>query len=515
MLTSVRRTITLSDDDGMEDGAGSVKIGELDELGPRALVVSYPDTLEIIHRQAPVLPALPVLPAPSVPTVLPAPLIAPAPLAPVDPPSLDGLAAAIIRSAPDELEALLQQFRDERHRRRSVRAAKGLIGLLALGLLAVWLLHPPRNGGDENRAQTAFPALSPSGLLNGKNYRQTDEALRDRLALRKYVVKTIGETARDKVGTSLNSAVVMGSTGVPFISEDFIFPCQYDFEPAKVDAGLRELQALGRATGKTITVAIAPDKSSILTAQLGGRGNALMACSNRVRQSTEATWPDNASSPVLYTWQQLAAEQKAHPGKVFQRGDSHWTSQGALVWSHAVIDRLITQGEAPASLKKAPVAARLPDEPADNDLYRLMGITRSETVPVWQVIRPRVKITAKSLPSPSGRGIAVFHSVSATAPLIKGKTLVVNDSFFSRAEGELAPYFSDLEVLHWSDFMTDVQRGKLPHFDRIIIETVQRGWPERAGWLEQGQPIHDALAAELSRASKTVPNKPPQSVASS
>ncbi len=201
--------------------------------------------------------------------------------------------------------------------------------MLAVGLLAVWLLHPPQSGDAENHAATAFPTLKPSGLVDGSSYRQTDAALRDRLALRQYVVKSIGEAARDKMGTSLNPEVVMGSTGVPFISEDFIFPCEHDFEPAKVDAGLRELRALGRVTGKTITVAVAPDKSSILTDQLGRRGSALMACSNRVREGTEATWGSQSSSPVMVAWKELEAEQAKNPGRVFQRGDSHWTSQGA------------------------------------------------------------------------------------------------------------------------------------------------------------------------------------------
>jgi hypothetical protein len=466
MLAHVRRTITLPDDDGMVTGAGSVKIEKPDPAGPQEAVGGHPDTLEIIHRPAP--------------------------------PSLDDLPAQVVRSAPEELDALLQQFRDERSRRRSVRAAKALVAVLAIGLLSVWLLHPPQSGGNENRAQTAFPSLTPDGLVSGQNYRQTDAALRDRLALREYVVQAIGETARDKMGTSLNPEVVMGSTGVPFISEDFIFPCQYGYTPAAVDAGLRQLRALGRATGKTITVAIAPDKSSILTDQLGVRGSALMTCSNRVREATEATWKNTPDSPVLYTWQQLAAQEKTYPGRIFQRGDSHWTSQGALIWSQALINRLIKQGEAPRSLRGAPIAFEAPDEPADNDLYRMMGISKSETVPVWKVSRKNVRVRGESLPSPSGRGIAVFHATSKTASLIKGRTLVVNDSFFSRAEGELAPYFSSLEVLHWSDFMAAVTAGTLPHFDRIIIESVQRGWPERSAWLESGQAIHNALAKELS-----------------
>jgi hypothetical protein len=491
MLSDVRRTITLPDDDGPENGVGSVRIGSegrvgsegrigsegSESVGTGAARVGYPDTLEIIRT-----PELP---------------------------------QQRDRSAEDELQALLQQFRDERQRRRSVRAARVMIALLAVGLLAVWLLKPPLSGGSENRAQAAFPPISAGGLVNASDYRKTDAALRDRLALKQYVVKGIGETSRDKLGTSLNSEVVIGSTGVPFISEDFIFPCQYDFQPASVDAGLRELRALGRTTGKSITVAIAPDKSSILTDQLGARGSALMACSNRVRQSTEATWGDQSDSPVMIAWKQLQAEQTAHPGKVFQRGDSHWTSQGALAWSRALISQLVAQGEAPPSLKHAPYAVRAPDEPADNDLYRLMGIARTEAVPVWRVRRSNVRIRAKSLPSPSGRGIAVFHSESGTRALIKGRTLVINDSFFSRAEGQLAPYFSDLEVMHWSDFLTGVAAGKLPHFDRIIIETVQRGWPERSGWLEAGQPVHDALARELSTPSQTAPDPVPEPAPSS
>jgi hypothetical protein len=216
----------------------------------------------------------------------------------------------------------------------------------------------------------------------------------------------------------------------------------------------------------------------------------------------------------MTAWTQLEAGQQKDPGRIFQRGDSHWTSEGGLIWSRALISHLVKEGEAPASLRGAPIATEGPDQPADNDLYRLMGITRSETVPVWDVHRPDVTIRAHTVPTPSGRGMAVFQSTSSTAPLIRGRTLIINDSFISRAEGLLAPYFSSLSVMHWSDFMTAVDNGKLPHFDRIIIETVQRGWPERAGWMQSGQPIHDALAKELSTPSRTAPH-PPQPAPSS
>jgi hypothetical protein len=408
-------------------------------------------------------------------------------------------------SATEQLDELLERFRAERQRRRSVRAARVLVALFAAALLAVWLLDPPLPWGDENRARAEFPRVSPSGLLSGADSRQADAALRDRLALREYVTEAIGEASRDKLGTSLNPAVVLGRNRTPFLSEDFTLPCQYGLDPATTGAGLDRLTQIARGTGKSIMVAIAPDKSAIMTDALGAHASALMACADQVRQQTEQAWPDpggTTEGPVVTSWNQLQAAQDEDPGSVFQKGDSHWTSKGALVWSRTVVDALIARGEAPKSLAGAPHAVRVEDEKADNDLYRLMGITRNTMVPVYQVTRAGVTIRAHTEASPSGRGIAVFRAWSTSAPMIKGRTLVVNDSFISRAEGLLAPYFTNLEVMHWSDFLTEVDRGDLPRFDRIIIETVQRGWPQRAGWLAEGQPMYQQLAKELGTPKK-------------
>jgi hypothetical protein len=400
------------------------------------------------------------------------------------------------------LGGILERFVETRRRRRSIRRAKLLCALLAATLLGVWLLRPPRHGGDENRAATAFPTLTVAGLAVASDQRQADAALRDRLALRRYVVMAVGETARDRLRTSLNPQVVLGDDGTPFLTEDFTLPCQYDFDPGRTDAGLLALRGAGKVTGKTITVAIAPDKSTVLTDRLGRRAGALMACSTRVRRATERTWDGGPASPVLTTWSQLAAAARPDPDRIFQPGDSHWTSEGSLIWGQALIHRLVAQGEAPGSLDGAPRAFRAGDVPADGDLYRLMGISRSGTVPDWAVSRPGVKVRAKTMPSPSGRGLAVFRSQATSttdpAPLITGRTLVVDDSFFSRAEGQLAPYFSDLQIMHWVDFLACIEQDRLPGFDRVILETVQRGWPERAGWLRPGQPVFEALRQELS-----------------
>jgi hypothetical protein len=460
MLSDVERSATLPDDEGSSAAGAPTTL-------PR------PDTLTVVRSPDP--PGGPPAPQPEAPE--------------------QPEAAA---AEPETLAGLLERFHDERAHRRSVRAARLVVLALAATLLGVWGLQPPRAGGDENRALTRFPSLSAAGLLDGRNYRQADQALRDRLALRRYVAKAVGATAQKNLGTSLNTDVIIGAHGIPFLTQDFTLPCEGDFEPERVAAGLDQLRSVGALTGKSVLVAVAPDKSAVLTKDLGPRGGALMACADRIRGLTEKTWA-SPTSAVLSVWPQMtAAARKAGADRIFQHGDSHWTSQGALVWSRALISQLIAQGQAPAALQGAPEATQAPDEPADGDLYRLMGISKAETVPVWTVTRPGVRIRGRSLPSPSGHGIAEFHATSSTQPMIGGRTLIVNDSFMSRAEGQLAPYFDDLEVLHWDDFTADVEHNTLPSFDRIILETVQRGWPQRAGWLQAGQPVHDALAGALA-----------------
>jgi SGNH hydrolase-like domain, acetyltransferase AlgX len=408
--------------------------------------------------------------------------------------------ASIARSAPEELRELLVQLKTEHRRRRSVRAARLLTGTVAAGLLGVWLLGPPLPGGTENRAEAAFPRVGAASLADGSAFRQTDAALRDRLALRGYVVSAIGDAAKNKLGVSLSPQVVLGDGGTPFTAEDFTLPCERSFDPAAVDASLQGLRDLGAANGKTITVAVAPDKSSILTGQLGRFGSALMSCSDRVREATQAQWGGNNRAPVITMWDPMRAVEDTEPGQVYQHGDTHWTSRGALVFSRALMRQLVAQGEAPKTLAGQPRATRGADSLDDADLYRMMGTPRQEQVPVWLVSRPEVTVTAKRLSTASGQGMPIYHTEApAGVPLVTGRTLVVRDSFFTRAEPQLAPFFSDLTVMHWADFITAADRNALPDFDRIVIETVERGWPQRASWLQPGSTIHDAIAAALSR----------------
>jgi hypothetical protein len=384
--------------------------------------------------------------------------------------------------------------------RRSVRGGKVLLGCLAVLMVAPWGFGATRTDSLENRRQEPFPALSLSGMVDGSVFRQFDRALRDRLTLRTVVVHAVAAGSRDLAPTvNVSSKVVVGEDGTPFLAEDFTRPCATRYDAKATDTALRGLRALGARNGKSFVVAVVPDKSQVLRARLGGKADALLACSDRVRRPSEQVWAGDPTAPVAVFWQPLTEAEQADPGRVYQPGDSHWTTQGALAFTRGLVDKLVTDKVAPATLGGAVTATRLPDRVLGGDLYRLMGVERTDAVPLWVVRRPGVKVARTVIPSPSGRGVR--HDVT-TAPrgvsVVPGRTLIVYDSFFDRAEPMLAPYFASITAVHWGDAYRMVREGALPAFDHLIIESSQRGWAERTPWLTLDDPFGKAIAAGLS-----------------
>jgi hypothetical protein len=389
--------------------------------------------------------------------------------------------------------------------RHSVLAARVLVGALALLLLTPTLLSI-RDDTDagENRNPVPFPELDASTVFSTTTYRQVDAALRDRLTLRRQVIKAVGVGGYDGLQSSFNSKVYVGKDGIPFLTDDFTKPCNTAFDVAQADARLRSWEQLAGRSGKDMLFVIVPDKSTVLRDNLGWEGDALMVCSDPVRQQSQARWDGDSIGPVLTLWPQFAAAEKAEPGRLFQRGDSHWSYQGSMMFTREVVDRLVARGEAPPQLRGAPGAVQRPDKRMEGDLYRLLGMTRSEKVADWVVHREGVSVTTSTIPTPTGRGIRTRTTTAPPGtPLVPGRTLVVYDSFFYNAELQMAPYFQQMTALHWDDFLPMARSGSIPGFDRVIFESVQRTWPQRIMDQLPEPSTTAAITGELSKPAST------------
>ncbi|WP_326551006.1 hypothetical protein [Micromonospora sp. NBC_01813] len=394
--------------------------------------------------------------------------------------------------------------------RRSFTAARLLTVALAALLLAPTLMSVRSDDeAGENRAPVPFPELNTSTVAETETYRQFDAALRDRLTLRREVVNAVGKAGYDGLGSSFTSSVYVGEDRTPFFTEDFTKPCRTPFDAATVDARLRAFEQVARRSGKDVLFVVAPDKTSVLRHKLGWPADALMVCADPVREQSQARWGDDHTGPVVTLWSQFAEAERAEPGRVWQFGDSHWSYQGAMMFTRAVLDRLVVRGGVPEQLRDAPGAQQQADRKLAGDLYPLLGITREDNVANWVVRREGVAVETSAIRMDSGRDQRI-HTTSAPAgtPMVPGRTLVVYDSFFYVAEAQMAPYFAQLNTLHWDDFLPMARNGQVPEFDRVIFQSVQRSWPQRTVDQLPDPAVTAALQAELAK-----PASPPVALA--
>ena len=171
-----------------------------------------------------------------------------------------------------------------------------------------------------------------------------------------------------------------------------------------------------------------------------------------------------------------------------------------MIFTREVLDRLVVRGAAPEQLRDAPGARQGADQSLPGDLYPLLGITSEDEVANWVVQRDGVTVETSSIALGPARSQRTHTTTGpAGTPMVPGRTLVVYDSYFYRAEAQLAPYFIELTTVHWDNLIPMARDGKVPEFDRVIFQSVQRSWPRRTMDQLADPAVTATLNAELSK----------------
>lgn len=355
-------------------------------------------------------------------------------------------------------------------------ASTALIGTFSVGLLAVWLI--PGNAAEaQNREMIAYPALSIANAADPETYRVIDSALRDRIGAQVAVSDTIGSLSVHVLGRSPTPAVIVAGDGQPFFSEDFLRPCRETEETlAVVKAGLSEDQVSMTAAGKYVLFMLAPDKSSIRHSVVDAISPDLLKCSDFVRTHFE-DWEAEGTLPLITLWDSVSALD-TKPGSAYVWNDTHWNTAGSMAMSQALLGRLVTDQQVPASLLddlKDPVVS---DPIAfTTDLNQVMGLNDIDYRTTASFVRQGVVTTGEETVAPTGAMQLHYTSTSATKDLVPGKTLILGDSFMlTQMPTQLANFFADVT---FADHHEYAQAGD---FDSVIVERVQRygatnDWP--------------------------------------
>lgn len=252
-----------------------------------------------------------------------------------------------------------------------------LLRLLPVAWLVALLLLPAgawvagaRQTNLENRPPTPVPDLNRGTLRREATFQQLEQAIVDRLPLRRAAIEARGRLAVDLFRDSPNPDVAVGSDGWLYYREE-LRACTDAGRPAGDPADAADVLARTLvASGRTAGVFVAGSKIVTSEEHRPDLDRELLDC---VRATEARVHARLAATPGgLDVQEQLEAlERSGRPA--FLRTDTHWSAAGRAVVVREILDRIRPGLAAEAGLRRG----RTFDRPGD--LGPFIGLPRSES----------------------------------------------------------------------------------------------------------------------------------------
>ena len=267
--------------------------------------------------------------------------------------------------------------------------------------------------------------------------------------------------------------VIRGSDGWLYFGGDVSGACNPQLTVDEIVRSLERLHTAIEASGRTLVLAIVPDKSTMVPEHLPDQ----YAGERCATERRDALWAGLASArlPLIDMRAPLRQAQQRTGATLYRKTDSHWTPQGASVLAEQVVARLdpamLASGTGPF------VEGR--DIQLRGDLGAMLGTPTTDQTVEISVERPGVTLSVDGRPVeptdlPGLRPQPVVIDGSSTgAPLIPGRTAALGDSFFASARPLFAPFFDELWLVH-----NQSDPGMLAQLivdsDTVVVELVER-----------------------------------------
>ena len=341
-----------------------------------------------------------------------------------------------------------------------------------------------REVAHENRKPQAFPELSWSGVRDGVWFQSLNKYIEDHLSLRGKMIAAYSRISLSVFRETGSAQTSLGKDGWLFYEESLQQACM---EPEEISRRLHKLVEIAREEKRKNNVrmmwVIAPDKEAIYPEQLSAdqyeRSKCAVVNRHHVRQLLKAP----ALEPYfLGLWDALEKAKAEVTYPIYRQYDTHWNFTGASHGAHAVMEWI-----SPGIWKTG--AVRLFDRiDRSGDLGNMLGLQQRQLEEVYKTKLPGVKMQKreKSFCTPAGLKVRpeTFLMVAeedATIALVPGRSVIINDSFFTGLKPLIHSYFAQLDLAHF----TELQKLDLPEIstcaDTIIFESVERHFLTRTG----------------------------------
>jgi hypothetical protein len=283
-----------------------------------------------------------------------------------------------------------------------------------------------------------------------------------------------------------------GLHGWTFLQQELDRNCQ---PPVTAESALRHWEAFVeaiRASGRPVVLLFAPEKSTMYPELLGPRAiNRSCALRNKARMWSQI---EAVRDPDIIGLRRPLLARKRSSVQTYLSVGTHWNDLGAVEVARLALERV----GGPAEIHKDELvrgSARYP-----SDLSRFTGETEYRTTPKLSISREGV---SAPFVRPVGDGTVEVSIVAPThAPMIRGTTLLLADSFGDAPLAMLRHYADRMVNAHWHGQTPDELLPLIKQADTVILVAVERSFlqlPSDQPLEADGSIVTDSVIADLRR----------------
>lgn len=319
---------------------------------------------------------------------------------------------------------------------------------------------------DPTHPVASFPTLSTNALADAHFYEGIDAYVSDHYPWRATALSLTASLQYRIFGMSGNPLVIPGRNGWLFLQGEVFPTCLHDAE--EVITQIATLSNTLGQLGRPLRFVVAPDKRTIYRSMLPAALQTTQTCTDVARPEIRAAATGNAT--VVDLWGPV--EEAVTPPEqlpIYWPQDTHWAPAGATAGIRALVESLGVVWESSAVQTDSEAAYNT------GDLMRLMGLQDVEyaaSIEIRRAGQTIVRVDAPSVGSP-GEELMEFRT-QGEIPVVKGRTLIVYDSFFGPLWHLIAPWFEDSVFVHVDQLACPETVAAVPDFDRVIVERAER-----------------------------------------
>ena len=261
---------------------------------------------------------------------------------------------------------------------------------------------------------------------------------------------------------------VRGKDGYLFLGSEFTAACEFSERFSESLRAWARTAEIIRSSGRTVVFSVAPNKSSVTTAELPDTVPHGACATDGIRAENEMI--DAFRHPTYFSVRADLADAHGSGRQVYWRTDSHWTTVGGAIYARALAREL-----APALAARIQVGRTRVTKVGD--LARLTGLPSTETVPLAILT---AGWTVREGPGSPGYDpvTPVFDpqhwTTRPSTGLVPGRSVLLGDSFTYATLPTLRPLFARGTFV-WIGYSSERQIiAEIIRSDTVVMSLAQR-----------------------------------------